>query len=160
MYTLQGKTRPTHHVRFPHQSTYARRMLLPDSSRTWKPFTSHQQSWAGPLLLRKRAPDTIYIAPTDRSTGSYLVSLPNQKNEVVGAKPNIYRQPTTRLTRPISPPCDQYIQYLIVGANPLVLNRHMRGLQPWRCRHSTYHSPTFPTSCLHFSPKGPARSPV
>jgi hypothetical protein len=28
MYTLQGKTRPTCHVRFPHQSTYTRRTLL------------------------------------------------------------------------------------------------------------------------------------
>jgi hypothetical protein len=31
------------------------------------------------------------------------------------------------------------------GANPSVLNRHWWGLQPWRCRLSTHHSPTFPT---------------
>jgi hypothetical protein len=30
-----------------------------------------------------------------------------------------------------------------------------RGLQPWRCQFSTYHSPIFPTSCLPFPPKGP-----
>jgi hypothetical protein len=34
------------------------------------------------------------------------------------------------------------------------------GLQPWRCRLTTDHSPTFATSYLHFPPKGPARSPV
>jgi hypothetical protein len=37
---------------------------------------------------------------------------------------------TTRLTGPISPACDQYVQYLLTGANPLVLNRHRWGLQP------------------------------
>jgi hypothetical protein len=56
----------------------------------------------------------------------------------------------TRLTGPISPACDRYVQYLLVGANPWVFNRHRRGLQPWRCRLATYHSLTFPTSCLHF----------
>jgi hypothetical protein len=46
------------------------------------------------------------------------------------------------------------------GANPSVLNRHSRGLQPWRCHLATYHTPTFPTSYLHFPPTDPARSPV
>jgi hypothetical protein len=57
-------------------------------------------------------------------------------------------------TGPITPSCDWYIQYLLTGANSLVLNRHRWELQPWRCRLSTYHSLTFPTSGLHFSPKG------
>jgi hypothetical protein len=34
-----------------------------------------------------------------------------------------------QLTGPISPACDRYVQYLLTGANPSVLNRHMRGLQ-------------------------------
>jgi hypothetical protein len=67
---------------------------------------------------------------------------------------------TTRLTRPISPACDRYVQYLLPGSNPSVLNWHRWGLQPWRCQLATYHSTTFPTSCLLFPPKGPARSPV
>jgi hypothetical protein len=50
-----------------------------------------------------------------------------------------------QFTRPISPPCDQYIQYLIAGANPSVLNRHRCGLQPWRCRLFTSHSLSFLT---------------
>jgi hypothetical protein len=62
---------------------------------------------------------------------------------------------TTRLTGPISPACDWYIQYLLVGANPSVHNRHRWDLQLWRCRLTTYHSPTLPTSCLHFPPMGP-----
>jgi hypothetical protein len=65
-----------------------------------------------------------------------------------------------QLTRHISPACARYVQYLLAGANPSVLNWHRRELQPWRCRLATYHSTTFPTSCLHFPPKGPVRSPV
>jgi hypothetical protein len=83
---------------------------------------------------------------------------PEPANEEVGAKSSIYRRPTTRLTGPISPVYDRYIQYLLTRANSLVLNRYKRGLQLWRCRLSSYHSPTFPTSCLPFPPKGPARS--
>jgi hypothetical protein len=57
---------------------------------------------------------------------------------------------TTRPTGPISPACDRYVQYLLVRVNPSVLNRHRWEIQPWRCRLATYHSPTFPTSCLYF----------
>jgi hypothetical protein len=78
MYTLQGKTRPTRHVRFPRQSTYAQRMLPVGCLHTWQPFTSHRQSWAGPRLLRKRAPDTILSAPTNQSAGPYPASLSSQ----------------------------------------------------------------------------------
>jgi hypothetical protein len=57
---------------------------------------------------------------------------------------------TTRFTGATSPACDRYVQYLLTGVNPSVLNRHRWGLQPWRCRLSTYHSLTFPTNCLPF----------
>jgi hypothetical protein len=56
--------------------------------------------------------------------------------------------------------CDRYVQYLLMGANQSVLNLHRRGLHPWRCQLFIYHSPTFPTNGLHFSPKGLARSTV
>jgi hypothetical protein len=158
MYTLQGKTWPTRHVHFPRQSTYARRMLHAGGPRMWQPFMSHQQSWAGPLLPRNGAPDTIQAMLADRSVSSYLVFSLEPTNEAVGAKPSIYRRQAIRLTGPISPACDRYVPCLLVGANPSVLNRHKWGLQPWRCRLSTYHSLTFPTSCLPFPPKGPARS--
>jgi hypothetical protein len=100
---------------------------------------------------------TVHRWPIRRSVPSFS---PEPANETVGAKPSIYRQPATRLTGPITPVCDRYVQYLLAGANRTVLNRHRRGLQPWRCRHSTYHSPTFPTCCLPFPPKGSAQSPV
>jgi hypothetical protein len=64
---------------------------------------------------------------------------------ISGGKATLYWWQTTRLTGPITPICSQYVQYLLTGANLLVLNRHRRGLQPWRCRLSTSHSLTFPT---------------
>jgi hypothetical protein len=78
MYTLQEKTWPTHHVRFPYRSTYARRTLPTGGPRTGQPFMSCRQSWAGPLLLRKRTPDIIHSASADRSAGLYPASLPSQ----------------------------------------------------------------------------------
>jgi hypothetical protein len=33
-----------------------------------------------------------------------------------------------QLTRPITPACDRYVQYLLAGDNPSVLNRHSCGL--------------------------------
>jgi hypothetical protein len=38
MYTLQRKTRPTRHIRFPRQSTYVRRTLPAGGLHTWQPF--------------------------------------------------------------------------------------------------------------------------
>jgi hypothetical protein len=60
-------------------------------------------------------------------------------------KPSIYWWKTTRLIGPISLVCDQYVQYLLMGANPSVLNRHRRGLEPWWCRLATSRALTFPT---------------
>jgi hypothetical protein len=49
-----------------------------------------------------------------------------------------------QLTGPISLACNRYVQYLLVGVNPSVLNRHRRGLQPWRCRLAAYPLPNLP----------------
>jgi hypothetical protein len=95
---------------------------------------------------------------TDPWVRTQFLSRANQWNR--GRKPSSCRWPHTKLTGPISPACDRYVQYLLMGANPSVLNWHRRRLQPWRCRLTTYHSLTFPTSYLHFPPKGPTQSPV
>jgi hypothetical protein len=55
---------------------------------------------------------------------------------------------------------DQYVQYLFAGVNPSVLNRHKRGLHPWRDWFSTSLSPPFSTDGPPLSPKGTARSPI
>jgi hypothetical protein len=49
-----------------------------------------------------------------------------------------------QLTGPITPTCDRYVQYLLAGANRMVLNRHRWGLQPWRCGLVTYPLPDLP----------------
>jgi hypothetical protein len=54
MYTLQGKTRPTRHVRFPHQSMYARRTLPAGGPRTWQPFVRRRQIWTDPTAPEKK----------------------------------------------------------------------------------------------------------
>jgi hypothetical protein len=158
MYILQGKTRPTRHVRFPHQSTYARRTLPVGGPRTWQPSTSRRQSWTESLLPRKRAPDIIPSTPADRSVGPYPVSLPSQPMKQ-WRKSNIHQQQATRFTGPISSVCDRYVQYLLMEANRTVLNRHRRGLQPWRCRLVTYPLPDLPNQLSPLSPSCPARSP-
>jgi hypothetical protein len=54
MYTLQEKTRPTQHIHFPRQSTYARCTLPAGGPRTWKHFASHLQRWMNPTAPEKK----------------------------------------------------------------------------------------------------------
>jgi hypothetical protein len=158
IYTLQGKTWPTQHVRFPHQSTYARCTLPAGGPRTWQPSMSRRQSWTESLVPRKMALDTTPSMPADRSAGPYPISLLSQPMKQ-WRKSNIHQQQATRFTGPISLACDRYIQYLLMGANWMVLNRHRRGLQPWRCQLATYTLPDLPNQLSPLSPSGPARSP-
>jgi hypothetical protein len=49
-----------------------------------------------------------------------------------GVGERVFSQVVTQLhqfTRPISSAYDRYIQYLLTGINPSVLNQHRRGLQ-------------------------------
>jgi hypothetical protein len=89
--------------------------------RTWKPSTSHRQSWTESLLPRKMAPDTIHSTSADRFASPYPVSLSSQPMKQ-WRKSNIHQQQTTRFTGPISPICDRYVQYLFMGDNQMVLN--------------------------------------
>jgi hypothetical protein len=142
MYTLQGKTRPTRHVRFPRQSTYAQHTLPAGS-----PIRGNL-SWVIDRVEQAHCSREEGL-PTQSTACSWLIrgSVPifstEPANEAVGAKPSIYQRLATRLTGPITPVCDRYVQYMLAGANRTVFNRHRRGLQPWRYRLATYHSPTF-----------------
>jgi hypothetical protein len=158
MYTMHGKTQQTCHICFPRQSTYVQRTLPAGSPGMWQPFTSHQQSWAGPLLLRRRAPDTIHSTPlTNPHVHTQLLSRASQWSS--GAKPSIYQWPTTRLTRPLSQVWDWYVQYLLVEANRTVLNWHRRGATTLEML--AFHVPLLdlPDQLSPHSPSGPARSP-
>jgi hypothetical protein len=65
-----------------------------------------------------------------------------------------------QLTGPISPAYDQYVQYLLTGANPSILNQHTQGysLEGAGFPYSTPR-PSQPT-VLSFPPMGLARSPI
>jgi hypothetical protein len=65
-----------------------------------------------------------------------------------------------QLTGPVSLACDRYVQYLLIGANRTVLNRHRRRLQPWRYWLATYPLSDLPNQLSPISPNGPTRSLV
>jgi hypothetical protein len=142
MYTLQGK--PDQHASHA-QSAYGPRPYVSHAVNAYNLSHSRQQSWAGPLLPRKKGswPNPQHDGwSICRSVPSFS---PKTTIETVGEKPTLCWWPTTRLFGPISLACDRYVQYLLAGANPSVLNQHRRGLQPWTWRLSTSHCPTFPT---------------
>jgi hypothetical protein len=97
------------------------------------------------LCSRKKVLPIPPLNPAECPAGPASVSLPNTTIEAVHLSQTSIGEQATRFTWPISPACDQYVQYLLAGANPSILNWHRRGLQPWRCRLATSHSPTFPT---------------
>jgi hypothetical protein len=84
--------------------------------------------------------------------GSVPSFSPEPANQAVGAKPSIYQWPTTRLTGLISLVCDQNVKYLLTGTNPLILNRHRRGLPHIKPRNSHSTLPTLPFWGFHWSP--------
>jgi hypothetical protein len=83
IYTLQGKTRPTWHVRFPRQSTYARCTLPARSPCTWQPFMSHRQIWTDPTALKKKGFRHNPHHTDWPIYGSVLSFSPKPTNEVV-----------------------------------------------------------------------------
>jgi hypothetical protein len=101
MYTLQGKTWPTRHT----LTMLSPRMVQYHAYLTWSTYSnlsrSHQQSWARPLLLRKRASDTIHSMLADRSVGPYPVSLLSQPLKQWGKAKHLLMV-ATRLTGPIN----------------------------------------------------------
>jgi hypothetical protein len=64
-------------------------------------------------------------------------------------KPSTYRRQTTRLTGPMSPVCDRYVQYLLTGTNPSVLNQRRRGLPHRKPRNSHITLPILPFLGFH-----------
>jgi hypothetical protein len=145
MYTLQGK--PNQHATH-----------FPRSVCIW--LTTIRIS-RGPHIATFHAViyrfEQIHCTREEGLLTQSTASLPQTAKEQWG-KVNSCGQLTTRLTGPISPACDRYVQYLLAGANRTVLNRHRRGLQPSRCRLATYPLPDLPNQLSPLSPNGSARS--
>jgi hypothetical protein len=150
MYSLHGKTWPTHHT----LSTLSPRIVHNHTYLTWSAYSnlwySHQQIWTDPLHPRRRAPDTIHSTTVIRSVGPYPASLPQQPKSSREKSSSCW-QPTTRLT-------GAYHQHAIGTFNTCLRGPTERSLidtgggynfEGAGLPHT--HFPTFPTSCLPFS---------
>jgi hypothetical protein len=81
------------------------------------------------LLPRKMDLDTT-LSPAEWSTGPPPSFSPNIAIGAVMKATHLLTNKLHWFTGPITPACDLYVQYLLVGAHPSVLNRHRRWLQP------------------------------
>jgi hypothetical protein len=141
MYTQQEKTWSTHH------------MLYTLDSRMVPNHTSPVVCIGNLSLVPTRSkqalhPEEVLINENRLARPSPWVTLFFLPHDNLGVGERGFGQVVTQLhqlTGLISPVCDQHVQHLLMGVNPLVLNRHCRGLQPWMCWLSTHHSPTFST---------------
>jgi hypothetical protein len=106
------------------------------------------------LLLRKRAPDTT-LSPAEWSTGPPPNFSTNTTIEAVMKVKHLLTNKLHRFTRLITPACNRYVQYLLTGTNPSVLNQHKRGLPHRNLRIATTLFPPFPFECSTGPPKWP-----
>jgi hypothetical protein len=81
-----------------------------------------------PLHLRE-----VLVTEDKLAQPSSLVTSFPLPHDSLGVGERGFGQVVTQLHQligPITPACDWYVQYLLTGTNPLVLNRHRQGLQP------------------------------
>jgi hypothetical protein len=150
MYTQQEKIQPTWHICFPHHSTY--------SSCRRSPYvaTFHESSTGldGCNAPEKKCSQLHLPA---RLSGSWDLPqfLFQHSHWSSVLKPSTCWWQATRLTRHISLACDRYVQYLLTGTNPSVLNRHRLGLPHRNIGIATALSPLFPSKYSPGPPKWP-----
>jgi hypothetical protein len=94
-----------------------------------------------PINKTRTLPTPVHVRPTyafcgrssyvatfrESSTGLDGCTAPEKNAPDSTSQPGTYRWQTARLTGPISPACDRYVQYLLMDTNPSVLNRHRSG---------------------------------
>jgi hypothetical protein len=118
IYTMQGKTQLTRHVRFSLQSTYARHTLLTGGPRTWQPFISRQQCWTDTTAPEKKVLLTPPLSPAEWSVVlPQFLSQPSQWSSRL--KPSICWRQTTRLTRHINTSMRSVRSIFALGYQPL-----------------------------------------
>jgi hypothetical protein len=119
-----GETRLTHHI----HPTLSPHMVPDHTYLTWSTHSnlswSRQQRRTEPLLPTQSTARRL----TDPRVRTQFLSQDSHWNN--GDKFTLYWRQDTRLTGPISPACDRYVQYLLTGVNTSVLNWHRWGLQP------------------------------
>jgi hypothetical protein len=155
MYTLQGKTRSTHHTLF---------ML--DLHRVSDP-TSHVVRVGNLSLVPTRMKQALHpgeiLATENRLTRpSFWVTLFPLPHDSLGVGGRGFGQVVTQLhqlTGPISTACNRYVRYLLTVTNPSVLNRHRWGLPHRHLGIAIALSPPFPSECSTGLLIGSTRSP-
>jgi hypothetical protein len=150
MYTLQGKTQPTRHVRFPRQSTYAWHMLPAGGPHTWQPFTRRRQIWIDPTTPEKKHSRRNPQHPSWPICGSVPSFSPEPANEVGG----ISQAPNDDQLLGLPGP---YHRHVIGTFNTYSRGPTKRSLIDTGGGYNLggvglphTHSLTFPTSCLPF----------
>jgi hypothetical protein len=138
MYTLPGKTRPTRHVRFPRQSTYAQRTLPVDGPHTCQPFARRRQIWTDPQhagwLIRGSVP-SFSPEPANKAGG---VSQAPDDDQLLGLPGLYHRHAIGTFNTCSRGPTERSLTETGGGYN----------LECVVLSHT--HSLTFPTNCLPF----------
>jgi hypothetical protein len=160
MYTLQGKTQPIWHVRFPCQSTYARRTLPTGGPRTWQHFVRHWHIWIDPTAPEKKGSRHNPQHAGWPIRGSIPSFSPEPANEVGG----VSQAPDGDQLLGLSVSYHRHVigtfNTCSWGPTHRSLTDTGRGYNLGGVSLPHTHSLTFPTSCLPFPPKGPTRSLV
>jgi hypothetical protein len=142
IYTMQGKTRSPRHTLFHARFAYGSKPYISCGPRR-QPFASPHKDETSSYIRR----EVLAIEDRLARLSSWITSFP-LPHDSLGVGDRGFSQVVIQLHQligPITPAYDRYVQYLLMRTNPSVLNRHRRGLQPWRCQLTTLHSPTFPT---------------
>jgi hypothetical protein len=154
MYTLQGKTRPTRHIRFPLQSTHTRYTLSAGSLRMWQPFTGSHEVETGPYTQRKSwQPKTDW--PSRR------LRWPHSSSHAIALE--LGREVSAQWSHNYISLLGPYHQHAIG-----TFNTCSRGPTEWSLIDIGWdynlgdaglphtHPPSFPISCLHFPLMAPS----
>jgi hypothetical protein len=154
MYILYGKTRPTRHT----LSTLGPRMAVDHTYLTWSAYSN--PSWVinsvgRILMLPRKKWSCLHLSARLSGPWDPPQFLSQHSHWSSSHKPSICWRQATRLIGPISPACDRYVQYLVTGTNPSVLNRHKRGLPHRNLRIRTTLFPSFTSKCSTGPPKWP-----
>jgi hypothetical protein len=142
MYTLQGKTPPTRHVRFSHQSTYASCGQSPYVATFRESSTKLDKVTAPEKKGSRHNPQHVGWS-IHRSIPSFS---PEPTNEAVEKGKTSINNRLLGLPGP-------YDRHAIGTFNTCSWGPTCYNLGDASLPHT--HSLTFPTSCLHFPPKGP-----
>jgi hypothetical protein len=131
MNTLQGKTRPTSTC-FPYSvHTWSKTIRISRGTHiaTFRTIMNRFEK------INCCQEEGLPTQPPNRLSDPWVCTqlLSQSKHWSSGEKTSFYWQPATRFIGPISPIYDQYVQHLLAGANPSVLQARAIALEVLAC---------------------------